>query len=1148
MKKFTLFTFLACLSMMSSHMAAQNFSDAISKQLNEMVEQNKLVVQDMQWQITSQSVSRVSGVQHIYFKQVLNDLEIYGTESGIHILPNGKIISQDNKFIKNTADKISGVSSPALSAAQAVQAAALQLGYNLSEPLQVLTQARGSSSETLLSDGGISKRPIPAKLMYASIGDDQLVLAWDLSIEAVNEPNWWSLRVDAATGKIIDRSNWVSSCNFEHDHSNDAEHLDFNANLYDIPDYKEIEAASQQNCTECYEVFALPKESPFYGSRSTVLQAAHPIASPYGWHDTNGVTGPEYTVTRGNNVNAYEDGDNVGFQPDGGQDLNFTGFPFSQTYTNSNQYESAAITNLFYLNNTIHDIMYQYGFDEVSGNFQQNNYGKGGVGNDAVNAEAQDNSGTCNANFGVGPDGQRPTMQMYICGNRDGDFDAMVVLHEYSHGISNRLTGGPAAGGCLQNNEQMGEGWSDFFGAILTMKASDQGTDPRGVGTYLFGQGINGNGIRDYPYSTNMSVNPQTYDFIKTAAVPHGVGSVWAQMLWEMNWGLINAHGFDPNPYNFTGNVNVDKGNTQALALVTEGMKLQPCSPGFVDGRDAILAADQAIYGGANQCIIWDAFAKRGLGASATQGSSNSVNDGVQAFDTPSQLATLSLFEEVCASAGVMTNQRGGSPFGGTYSGPGVTDDGNGFSYTFDPSVAGVGVHTITYSVPAGPCSVASTANDTVEVLPIPAAPVATGATDFCVGDLVTVTATPNDPTNVIRWYDAPTGGNFLFEGNSYTFTSTGTANVYAQEVPPGPLSTLVISELTLGAPDKFEIQNVGVAKDYTGYKIAISDYPQFGISYKNSIVKTLGNMGADSAFAFNDNGGVGYWGNNIWWDYSDPGWIVIIDPAGNVVESLFWNYSASQIAAFNVNIGNFTVTAADLDWIGPGANFSADCGAKSYRRSGETNTAADWSGICETSDFGIPNSDINIGPAGCLAMRAVANVVAETTPPVITCPADRTVSVHSGELYSIPDFTPEASATDNCPNVVIAQSPTVGTQVGLGSHLITLVAIDAAGNMTSCKFTVTVDDLLGIGENEFSNKILLYPNPTDGMVILRNDTSANLENARITDVNGRIIKTIDLSNVGRETVISLENLATGMYFVEINTKTASIVKSIIKQ
>src|SRR5690606_20122431 len=116
----------------------------------------------------------------------------YGTESGIHILPNGKIISQDNKFIKNTADKISGVSSPALSAAQAVQAAALQLGYNLSEPLQVLTQARGSSSETLLSDGGISKRPIPAKLMYGSIGDDQLVLAWDLSIEAVNEPNWWS--------------------------------------------------------------------------------------------------------------------------------------------------------------------------------------------------------------------------------------------------------------------------------------------------------------------------------------------------------------------------------------------------------------------------------------------------------------------------------------------------------------------------------------------------------------------------------------------------------------------------------------------------------------------------------------------------------------------------------------------------------------------------------------------------------------------------------------------------------------------------------------------------------------------------------------------------------------------------------------------
>ena len=77
-------------------------------------------------------------------------------------------------------------------------------------------------------------------------------------------------------------------------------------------------------------------------------------------------------------------------------------------------------------------------------------------------------------------------------------------------------------------------------------------------------------------------------------------------MLWEMTWMLIDEHGLDNDIYNFTGTTS-DAGNVRALALVVEGLKLQPCSPGFVDGRDALLAADQAIYGGANSCLIWDA-------------------------------------------------------------------------------------------------------------------------------------------------------------------------------------------------------------------------------------------------------------------------------------------------------------------------------------------------------------------------------------------------------------------------------------------------------------------------------------------------------------------------------------------------------------
>ncbi len=1148
MKKITRSIFLA-LCVFSGTMVAQNISGAINNQMNHFVEQNELLPQDVQWQITSETSSRASGIQHIYFRQLFNDIEIFGTESSIHTMADGKVVSKNSKFIKNTADKLKGSIQPGLTAPQAVQAAALQLGYTINGSLAVIEKAHGVARETLLSGGGISLSPIPAKLMYALTESEDLVLTWDLSIEG--KTDWWSVRVNATTGKIVNRANWMVSCATNHDHSNDVKEMNFNTNLYDIPNYNQIIANQPTACIECYEVIALPLESPYYGARTIEVKPADPIASPYGWHDTNGAAGAEYTVTRGNNVDAYEDGNNSGYQPDGGSNLDFTGYPFSQIYSNANQYEDAAITNLFYMNNVFHDILYQYGFDEVSGNFQQNNYGNGGAGNDYVQAEAQDGSGTCNANFGTPPDGSKPRMQMYICGDKDGDFDNLVILHEYGHGVSNRLTGGPAASSCLQNTEQMGEGWSDFFGVLLTMEAGDLGADPRAVGTYLFGQGQGGAGIRDYPYSTSMAVNPQTYDFIKTAAVPHGVGSVWAQMLWEVTWALVDEHGFDANPYNFTGDVNQDAGNIMAMAIVIEGMKLQPCSPGFVDGRNAIIAADQAIYGGANECIIWDAFAKRGLGYSASQGSSSSRSDGIQAFDTPSQTASLSVIEEVCATSGVLTDLSGGTPSGGTYSGPGVTDNGNGSTFTFDPVAAGVGVHTITYEVQATSCSVASSATDTLEVLAVPAGPVTTGVTDFCVGNPVTVTATLNDPTNVIRWFDAPNGGNFLFEGSPYTFTPTGSIDLYAQENAPGPLSKLVISEISVETPDRFEIQNVGDAKDYTGYKVAVSETPYSNINTVNPIVKPLGNMAANSVVDFNDDSGAGYWGNNIFWasGSGSTGWILIIDPSGNVVDSVFWNFSVAQIGTFNVNIGTFNVTAAGLDWAGPGASFLTACGSNSYRRHGDVNTSADWTGTCEPSDFGVPNSDLNLGSSGCAGDRTLTEVIAETENPVITCPADVIVQVPTGQQYTLPDYTGDATATDNCnPSPVITQSPVAGTMVGEGVTTMTMTATDAAGNEDICTFTVTVDGVIGIGENEFANNLLLYPNPTNGTIILLNRTAVQLNNAVITDVKGRVIKTIDLSGASIKTDFSLESLATGMYFIKINAEDATVVKRIVKQ
>jgi extracellular elastinolytic metalloproteinase len=244
--------------------------------------------------------------------------------------------------------------------------------------------------------------------------------------------------------------------------------------------------------------------------------------------------------------------------------------------------------------------------------------------------------GTLPANATLSPN---PELQP----DRDSDLDSGVIIHEYGHGVSNRLTGGPGNAGCLQNAEQMGEGWSDFLALVLTARDGDEDV-ARGVGNYVVFQGADGIGIRPTPYSRDMGVNDSTYQTVideagtPTLSIPHGVGYVWATMLWEMYGSLVENHGFSGDIY---GDWTMG-GNNLALQLVIDGMKFQRCSPGFVDGRNAILEADLALTGGENQCLIWEAFAKRGLGIDAEQRSSKKTNDGTASFDVPAECGSSS--------------------------------------------------------------------------------------------------------------------------------------------------------------------------------------------------------------------------------------------------------------------------------------------------------------------------------------------------------------------------------------------------------------------------------------------------------------------------------------------------------------------------
>jgi extracellular elastinolytic metalloproteinase len=732
--------------------------------------------------VTSSYRSSHNGVTHVNLNQRFQGLEVFGAHATVNVASSGKVIFAAGAFVSDL--RAASADDAALAATDAVEAAAAGLGLDDPAAIRVIDQSGGAAQETVLSRAGISDTPIAARLGWQPTKSG-LRLAWQLVIDDSSAEHLWNATVDAATGKLLEVEDWTSQdsrAGLESRLGRSGE-----ASTFLSSGASALSSPNPVLDGSSYRVFALPKESPNDGPRTLETDPADGTASPFGWHDTNGAVGPEFTTARGNNVHAYTDHNNdnaptgglpavvvdapspaagtydaataafgpapteAGVQgafvvvndavgttsdgcepftlpagslplidrgncnftvkvknaqdagagaavvvnnvagppitmggtdatitipsvmvsldngntikaglpatgsvkivpepnptePEGGPGLDFD-FPIDLATEHPHDYWDAAVTNLFFWNGTIHDVLYGYGFDEASGNFQANNYGRGGLGGDYVRAEAQDGGGTNNANFSTPTEptatGGVPRMQMYLWPNqtpvRDGDFDNGVIIHEYGHGVSNRLTGGPAIN-CLSGNEQAGEGWSDYLAITLLLDpALDDPDEPRGMGTYvLFQDDRHGAGIRPRPYTRDMFTQPFTYDSIKTngwlngtsLALPHGLGHGWAATLWDVNWDLIDKHGFNPNVYGAwdTG------GNNRAIQYVIDGLKMQGCGPGLVVARAAIISAAEALDSD-DECTLWAAFSRRGLGFSAVQGTTNR-NDNTEAFDT----------------------------------------------------------------------------------------------------------------------------------------------------------------------------------------------------------------------------------------------------------------------------------------------------------------------------------------------------------------------------------------------------------------------------------------------------------------------------------------------------------------------------------
>ena len=215
--------------------------------------------------------------------------------------------------------------------------------------------------------------------------------------------------------------------------------------------------------------------------------------------------------------------------------------------------------------------------------------------------------------------------------DRDASYDTELIIHEFGHGISNRLTGGRLSSACLdaEQSAAMGEGWSDFWSVALLTLDSHSREDARGVATFVLAQPLDGTGLRSFPYSTDLALNPLTYEDIVFADHPHGEGEVWASALLDMYWNLVAQHGFDPDVTFGTG------GNNIALELVMDALKLQPCNPNYLEARDAIFQADLVGNEAANTCAIWNAFARRGMGVEAASPNGSDVLGVREDFTVP---------------------------------------------------------------------------------------------------------------------------------------------------------------------------------------------------------------------------------------------------------------------------------------------------------------------------------------------------------------------------------------------------------------------------------------------------------------------------------------------------------------------------------
>ena len=598
-------------------------------------------------------------IYSIVYEQRWQGRQVFPTSLIGSITGRGELVSVSTTLVPDLEAAVNRTE-PLLTPMTAIGFATSDLGGNfVPSQHRPIGPPRGDERRQSFTTGDTFDQRVSVRLIYYRVSAAEVRLVWEVVLGLRNDLFRYQVLVDDTDGEILWRETITA---------------------HDAPlwlAYFDVRGKSPASARDDY----LPADSPRprspgpetpTGGQGALVPAqsfqtnGDPVASPTGWLPRRA------DRTSGNNAIAFFDFDGNG-EPGrnehaaarivtvAGQPTRAFRFPadFGKE-RNATANRRAAVVNGFAVVNWWHDRMDQLGFTEEAGNFQATNYQMHDDthDDDAVRVKIREAfgrasfdtppaDGLCCPHLNIQPyDGQHR--------NRSAAFDNEVLIHELTHGLTQRMIGGKNRLGLSSKEKQasgLGEGYSDLF-ALLLLRQLDE--DPDGnytIGSYTMYRYRHATlpsewsdnayfGMRRFPYSTDLCVNPLTlldmqtvtYDrsplptagctavppinprLRKASGDPHSTGEVWVAVVWEARRNLVRKHGSET-------------GNELMLVLLTTSLRSLPKNPTFVQARQALLDVDRVGRGGEDSCELWRGFAKRGMGIGAATPKRGSIRE-----------------------------------------------------------------------------------------------------------------------------------------------------------------------------------------------------------------------------------------------------------------------------------------------------------------------------------------------------------------------------------------------------------------------------------------------------------------------------------------------------------------------------------------